>query len=1273
MAQTKCKKNLNKEDALSSLKISSSGTKGTKLSKYTTYRIESDELEFTIARRYNDFKWLRNLLLTCYPGFFVPPLPPAIVWGRFEESFIEKRRHELETFLLRIRNVEPFTKSDIYQCFMSCDDKEFINQKTEIDSNPTTTNPHTALLTLQTVYPTLKDDIPDTEAKHFKRLQKRLQSIHEQMKVLDIRGAKICNYFKNISKELPLYLNALRTLHSHEMKSELFQDSEDTPNEEPHSSAPLLPKYTLFFEQVCEYHHKIADIFDEVFLSNVTVQHKDIIAFLEIFKQYEQNRKFHERLSRAVEKWETLEHMSAEKNIALKPKQAKQKDADCNSKQDVFELLEFTRKVVLKESVSKFARYKVKCWEKKINQFYTIQCGLHQMTRRCNIQNVHNAEEAKESEPESTQSKNALNEEKMQRMKDENKTLYHQNKQLRKQIKILAQEVEHLRNETVAQNIEIRSHKNKDESVSHQYDVFPSLSDIMQEYERIKHQYVTQPSKFIVRDVKKQYMNHGDAFVIKLAHEVMFDILFAAHNKMKEYEFDFYMKASKLFYIQDMDVLKDLCRDQLRKTYLHMFNEIKHNYVTDVLDIIVSSYTYSFSSESKQHLMSFIEASLKICWQLILSENGHLRIKPKLFDFETRSQSILYEPDMYDAYFGSNLRESMNYILWPSIYDTINNEPITKIYAMFANTIPKFSEPFIRKKLKQTQQDLYDTIRIVTEPEGASHLPSNDSSKVRHILARQEANLYKVYVGIRFGYKELSVGYVDNHNKKKLHPIFKQTPSIVLNAQNELKGVGTSAFDTMNDTEQYYTFDNFMIALHHNKMVQIENEYDNIRNEIDYKQETVHLKDKNGKTVEVAVLLDVVLHFLWKSTFDIIKKSYEDRFNEEIQKYEIEWKVSVPDMIYAFCKPLLRSSGITLGLSDNLILIRESQAIAITYSIKLPANDKFMSIILNEYSLIIACYKKTNEYKIKELTSPKVNKNVCLHRVTNQFVTLLTDILHDDDFDQWITSKPDKMNEIKVSFLKAIKATSNNGTHAMSSTIFSDVLNTIFQEIDKLLTVKQLMGCKQHVIIGGELCDIEYIQNTIRDKYRNDPKSKINANNIHFARTTAKIVKGAALYDVVTPKHNILTYRANKSWGISVQRDYMEGRDDKNKRVFNEINETWSVNGVFYEIIKKGQMVQANHCKVIWVQPIHASKIQIDVYSSGKCAGSKESILYVEECQYEGSQSFELLSEWKNQNEIPLVFWCDVQENNKIRLHICINDLNQATSRIIDLTWTVKK
>ena len=576
-----------------------SGSFASKLAKYTMYEIQNEELDYNISRRYNDFKWLRCLLLICYPGLFVPPLPPPVFLGRFADSFIQKRKIDLEKFLLRLQKIQPFTKHDAYQAFMQCDDKEFITRKAEIDANPSITNPATATLALENIYPNLKEYIPNTEEKIFLKYQKRLHTIHEQMKVVDILGAKIHNFMSKISKELPQFLNALKTLYSQEIKSGMFKaddndnkdndndnDDNDDDNDDDDDGAdlnkPLLPKYSLFFCEFEKYFNKIQQIFDEVFFYNLTFQHKDIIAFLEIFKQYDTNNKWYEKLCKTVEKWQEIEENNFAKNIELKPNQEKQKEADSNSKQDVMTLLDMTRKIVLTESKFDVAKFKTEIWKQRINQFYTFQCGLHQMTGNSNV--YEEKGEFMMNDGDDNNTKDTL--QKLQLLKDENKTNLLHIKQLRKQIKILTREADGLRNENIQlssnsakqlQNIaiikkeqQIQQNNNHNgnsdinKSSDHQYDRFPSLSEIVEQFEAIKDNFLSKPAKCIIKDIKKQYIDHSEQFITKQIHEIMFEILFISFNKMKECEIEFYMKASKLYYIQDIEILRDY-KDSLQK------------------------------------------------------------------------------------------------------------------------------------------------------------------------------------------------------------------------------------------------------------------------------------------------------------------------------------------------------------------------------------------------------------------------------------------------------------------------------------------------------------------------------------------------------------------------------------------------------------------------------------------------------------------------------------------------------------------------------------
>lgn len=74
-----------------------------------TVRIRTDSprfraSQFSILRRYSDFRWLHAALVHCNPGIFVPPVPEKVKIGRFAPDLVEARRHGLESCINKIAN-----------------------------------------------------------------------------------------------------------------------------------------------------------------------------------------------------------------------------------------------------------------------------------------------------------------------------------------------------------------------------------------------------------------------------------------------------------------------------------------------------------------------------------------------------------------------------------------------------------------------------------------------------------------------------------------------------------------------------------------------------------------------------------------------------------------------------------------------------------------------------------------------------------------------------------------------------------------------------------------------------------------------------------------------------------------------------------------------------------------------------------------------------------------------------------------------------------------
>eukprot|EP00742_Colponemidia_sp_Colp-10_P003667 GILJ01003902.1.p1 GENE.GILJ01003902.1~~GILJ01003902.1.p1 ORF type:complete len:427 (-),score=74.82 GILJ01003902.1:122-1312(-) len=77
---------------------------------------------FSSYRRFKDFMWLRDQLEKCYPGVFIPALPPKQSVGRFEQDFISMRMKLLHRFLLKVCGTPMLQASvDVKKFFMEPD------------------------------------------------------------------------------------------------------------------------------------------------------------------------------------------------------------------------------------------------------------------------------------------------------------------------------------------------------------------------------------------------------------------------------------------------------------------------------------------------------------------------------------------------------------------------------------------------------------------------------------------------------------------------------------------------------------------------------------------------------------------------------------------------------------------------------------------------------------------------------------------------------------------------------------------------------------------------------------------------------------------------------------------------------------------------------------------------------------------------------------------------------------------------------------------------
>ena len=97
-----------------------------KLTKYTVYIIESGN--HSVARRYNDFKWLYTALGAEFL-FSIPSLPPSYSIKRFKDEVVAQRRFDLERFLNRIHENKLLRGSTATESFLCQHDEQLFDDE----------------------------------------------------------------------------------------------------------------------------------------------------------------------------------------------------------------------------------------------------------------------------------------------------------------------------------------------------------------------------------------------------------------------------------------------------------------------------------------------------------------------------------------------------------------------------------------------------------------------------------------------------------------------------------------------------------------------------------------------------------------------------------------------------------------------------------------------------------------------------------------------------------------------------------------------------------------------------------------------------------------------------------------------------------------------------------------------------------------------------------------------------------------------------------------
>ncbi|KAL1922373.1 uncharacterized protein VTP21DRAFT_9912 [Calcarisporiella thermophila] len=183
--------------------------------KTTSTKFKSQDI--TVQRRYRDFLWLYNQLVTDHPGIIVPPVPEKHAIGRFQDEFIESRRNALEKFLRKTiqhphlyedPNLKTFLESDTFnvdvkQKKTESESKGFMKSFGEAVSSATTFNKFVEM-----------DEWFDTK-------KQQLETLESQLRVLLRAVEAVIKQRKDLGSATQDFGNSLVTLADVELNRPL--------------------------------------------------------------------------------------------------------------------------------------------------------------------------------------------------------------------------------------------------------------------------------------------------------------------------------------------------------------------------------------------------------------------------------------------------------------------------------------------------------------------------------------------------------------------------------------------------------------------------------------------------------------------------------------------------------------------------------------------------------------------------------------------------------------------------------------------------------------------------------------------------------------------------------------------------------------------------------------------------------------------------------------------------------------------------------------------
>ena len=190
---------------------------------YQTYEISVPLLNLKVIRRYSDFEWLRQTLVSMFTSSVIPPIPKKNKIGgdRFKEQFLEKRTRTLEKFLNLLLQDPNIKSSKILYDFISIEqDNQFNDAKKSYNNY----KPPQQLKDYQTVTGKIDIKVDEGNEIYYQNIKNQTELNQELLSKLNKQLKLLNNEMNMVVTRLTEVAKCCEELFNHSVK---FEQSDD--------------------------------------------------------------------------------------------------------------------------------------------------------------------------------------------------------------------------------------------------------------------------------------------------------------------------------------------------------------------------------------------------------------------------------------------------------------------------------------------------------------------------------------------------------------------------------------------------------------------------------------------------------------------------------------------------------------------------------------------------------------------------------------------------------------------------------------------------------------------------------------------------------------------------------------------------------------------------------------------------------------------------------------------------------------------------------------